>query len=171
MQTISDAEKWRRAMAQNEDGDGRQNIVIAIVTMPIVFWVVVMTSLALFGEPGVKPSIVNDHKAVSKDTLVQPPLYAGTGQITRASINTDATAISISGEAKVTAIALDGMQMAVYTGDEIIVYDLDAEQVRHRIPVRQSVLPAMSLTSTEKPIAERTGPFELKAPSLNPKRF
>ena len=110
---------------------GSRNLMIIIVTMPLVFVAVVATIIAVFGgdEGEVASAPV---EVLSEPALAQRSVGRGAISPTPAGIALDA------GDA-IAAMALDGDRLAVRVegpgGAEVVIYDLAAGQVVQRIPI------------------------------------
>lgn len=119
---------------------GTRNLLIIIVTMPFVFFVVVMGVIAIFGAPGGdEDELVAEAApaaAISRPVaaLEEPPLSTSRVVLpinASAAAATAAPALQAYGEAG--AIALDGDRLAVRfdgpDGATIVIYDLRTDEV------------------------------------------
>jgi len=134
---------------------GTKNLLIAIVTMPFVFLVVVMAIISIFGSPDKDRSAAREapaeaaspvatqaetQAATQAATLEEPAL---SGQQAVIPIPTSATAlssaISIPEGARAGAISLDGDRLAVRidgeSGAMIVIYDLEKGEPVQIIPL------------------------------------
>jgi hypothetical protein len=120
---------------------GTKNLLIAIVTMPFVFLIVVMTIISIFGAPD-KDRSAKAPAAISipaSVTLDQPAL---TGQQAVAPIEASlpaSAAIVIPKGASAGAMSLDGDRLAVRidgeSGAMIVIYDLSKGEPVQIIPL------------------------------------
>lgn len=125
---------------------GAHNLMIIIITMPLVFLIVVMATIAIFGRPGAgKESSAAVERVVA--TLAQPePVAAGTAGVVApspASLKVDPAPLILPPGADITAMALDGNHLALRIinkdGGEIVVYDLSTGAALSRIAVKRQV--------------------------------
>ncbi len=109
---------------------GTKNLLIAIVTMPFVFLVVVMTIISIFGSPGkdrsAKAPVVNSAPA---SVALDQPALAGQQAVAPIEASLPASAaIVIPKGASAGAMSLDGDRLAVRIDSEngavIVIYDL-----------------------------------------------
>ena len=124
---------------------GSRNLMIIIVTMPLVFLAVVAGIIAVFGG-GDDAAVATAPAAVapvSVERLAEPaPLAAQTSGATPATtVAADPSAIGLAAGSGVTAMSLDGDRLALRVdgpdGVSIVIYDLSAGAVVQRIPVTQ----------------------------------
>jgi hypothetical protein len=119
---------------------GTRNLLIIVVTMPLVFLIVVMATLSIFGSPDKRERVAAASKGSEMATLEQPapgrvtlPIAASTGA---------AAPLLIPQGAALGALALDGDRLAVRIdtpdGGAIVVYDLVRGVEIQRIEVRES---------------------------------
>jgi|GEM_PF-1650765 len=153
-----------------------QSALAAFVTMPLVFLIVVMASLAVFGKPGGAEKEQSSTALVAvEDELVQPPLHAGTASVTPASYTQNPTALGLPTGAAISAMSLDGDRLAVEANGEIILYDLRDGSVLQRIKIHKVISASDSMVNAisaqdDVIVSLPRHDFELTAPSLNPKR-
>lgn len=121
---------------------GARNLFIAIVTMPIVFLLVVMAVIALFGKPGVKTEKVAaaPETAPAQSVLSQPAPLAATGAQTVSAFE-PSSLILPAGE-DITAMAVDGDRLVLRvkgpSGSAIVVYDMAAGATVKRIKILEN---------------------------------
>jgi hypothetical protein len=120
---------------------GARNLVIVIVTMPLVFAVVVIATLMIFGEPGDEATEPARVRSTAADTLEQPALAARPATPATA-VATDPAPLVVPAGGAIGAMALDGDRLALRIdlpeGGEVVVYDLSRGAVLQRIPVREA---------------------------------
>ena len=143
------------------DSIGTKSLMIAIVTMPLVFIVVVMGILAVFGKPGETPAATQSAvRSVAIDQpvsdsvsngpsnqLIEPALASIPGQSPSLAPSLG-QAQSVGGpipgllapeDSDVKTMALDGNRLAVwYENDEgraVIVYDLTTGAIIKTAPI------------------------------------
>ncbi|MEQ1929927.1 MAG: hypothetical protein ABL957_05260 [Parvularculaceae bacterium] len=118
---------------------GTRNLLVVIITMPLVFIAVVAASLMIFGKPGperVASEIVRS--TPTSDVLEQPMLAAGVAAPLAASLGASAPFVLSAGE-DITAMAVDGNRLVLRvkgdSGGAIVIYDLaqGAEVQRIRV--------------------------------------
>ncbi|MGE0408043.1 MAG: hypothetical protein AB7P23_02135 [Amphiplicatus sp.] len=125
---------------------GARNLLLIIVTMPLVFLLVVMATIAVFGSPADRKK-----EAARQDVLSQPVQHyvgalaeetrgARALGATQASMPTPSLApLVLPREAKIGAMALDGDRLALRVegenGGEIVIYDLARGATVQRIAV------------------------------------
>ncbi len=124
---------------------GTKNLLIAIVTMPFVFLVVVMTIIAIFGSPGKDRAAQAAPQTATRTetpaaTLEQPSLAGQQAVIPiEASAGAFSSAISVPEGARAGAISLDGDRLAVRIDSEngamIVIYDLAKGEAVQTIPI------------------------------------
>ena len=124
---------------------GSRNLMIIIVTMPLVFLAVVAGIISVFGGGDDETAVAAETAApVSVERLAEPaPLTTGASGATAATtIAADPSAIGLSAGSDVTAMSLDGDRLALRVdgpeGVSIVIYDLSAGTVVQRIPVTQT---------------------------------
>lgn len=115
---------------------GTKNLLIIIVTMPFVFLVVVMSIIALFGDPkkhktaDAAPAAALEQPAVAGQRVVLPM---------PASVAGAPGAIALPQGATAGALALDGDRLAVRVDTEggamIVIYDLKQGAVVETVPL------------------------------------
>ncbi len=121
---------------------GTKNLLIAIVTMPFVFLVVVMTIISIFGSPdkertAAKPAASAAHAAAK----LEQPALAGQQAVAPIAISAQelSSAIAIPAGASAGAISLDGDHLAVRIDGEngamIVIYDVAEGAVIRTIPL------------------------------------
>lgn len=118
---------------------GAKNLIIAIVTMPFVFLVVVMTIIAIFGDPKEeRAQEAATRLQVSPDTLEEPALARAVLPIAASTTGLPASIAAPAG-ADAGAIALDGDRLAVRfdtdDGAVIIIYDIAEGATVAAIPI------------------------------------
>lgn len=115
---------------------GARNLMIIIVTMPLVFLIVVMATIAVFGRPG-------GQKTPGKDTHGRETLQAA-APARPANEQTGGPALDpapliLAPESEITSMALDGdrlvLRVAAEEGGEIVIYNLSRGAPEQRIPV------------------------------------
>lgn len=120
---------------------GSRNLLIIIVTMPLVFIAVVTVIIKLFGG-GDDAGLASEAAApIAVERLAEPaPTRSATAVTT---ISADPSAIGLAAGADVTAMSLDGDRLALRVdgpdGVSIVIYDLTAGAVIQRIPVTQTL--------------------------------
>ena len=128
---------------------GARNLMIIIVTMPLVFLVVVMATISILGDPKERRGEDTALEAVRSTPLessleaLEQPSYAGLSgatPATRASARSiDPSPLVIPSGAEIGALDLDGDRLVVrVTGeesDEIVVYDLTRGAMVSRIRI------------------------------------
>ncbi|MEL7487590.1 MAG: hypothetical protein AAGJ87_10295 [Pseudomonadota bacterium] len=158
--------------------------LFAAATAPVVFLVIVLVALAIFGAPDRSPASSRSltplvDASPSLQTLAQPPAY-GDRRATQAQPVAMAHALSpppaaaslpLAEDVAIIALGLDGSMLALYTdgpsGREIILFDLEAAVIRQRIAVGAA---AHSLNIVRETRDRRQPTGELRAPSLSPAR-
>lgn len=132
---------------------GARNLMIIIITMPLVFLIVVMATLAIFGRPGGDTDGVDESQVVSASapaTLVQPdaapPELTGVTPPSPAALTLDPAPLMLPAGADITSMALDANRLAVRVenkdgGGEIVVYDLASGAPVQRIKVVPQISP------------------------------
>jgi len=130
---------------------GARNLMIIIVTMPLVFLVVVMATIAVFGRPGGGKDAGADlgiaRAGGERGTLAQPgPSAQGSTGVTapsRASLTLDPAPLVLPPGAEISSMALDGDRLVLSVdgkdGGEIIVYDLAGGAMVQRIKVVREI--------------------------------
>ncbi len=126
---------------------GTKNLLIAIVTMPFVFLVVVMTIISIFGSPDKAQTAANPAaKIASGSATLEQPALAGAQAVApiSASVQEPSSALA-SAEIKIPegasagAISLDGDRLAVRIdggdGSMIVIYDLAKGEPVQIIPL------------------------------------
>ncbi|MEO1251555.1 MAG: hypothetical protein AAFW81_04320 [Pseudomonadota bacterium] len=121
---------------------GARNLMIIIVTMPLVFLVVVMAIIGIFGnrdaeeiEPvAARTEIVRSTPVASLSEPLAPGVVAPTAAAAAA-----ANAISLPAGAEIGSMALDGDRLALRVdgpdGEAVVIYDLANGAVVQIIPV------------------------------------
>lgn len=123
---------------------GTRNLLIIIVTMPLVFLIVVMAIIAFLGDPGEAreaatpgavrstPAAAQEESSVAGRRAVLPIPAAAQGS---------AQAISLPPGAEIGAMALDGDRLALRIdatdGGMIVIYDLAQDAVIKSIPLTE----------------------------------
>lgn len=123
---------------------GARNLMIVIVTMPLVFVVVVVAILAVFGDPDdasemaesdvvrSRPALAQETSAVAGQRTVLPIPAAAEGA---------AAAIALPAGAEIGAMALDGDRLALRVntdeGAMIVIYDLAEDAVVKTVPLTE----------------------------------
>jgi hypothetical protein len=130
---------------------GARNLMIIIITMPLVFLIVVMATIAVFGRPGdgKEKSAAGERvvAAVERPTLVQPepaaPATAGVIAPSPASLSVAPAPLILPPGADIASMALDGDRLVLHIdgedGGEIVVYDLKTGAALSRIAVKRQV--------------------------------
>lgn len=135
---------------------GARNLLIIIITMPFVFLVVVMTIIAIFGNPnkdevaaddGATPGAV---RSTPVATLEEPALQGRRVSVPiNASAGDLAASIALPKGGEAGAIALDGDRLALRVdsaeGGVIVIYDLAENRVVQTVPLIEAAGSAMSL--------------------------
>ncbi len=123
---------------------GSRNLMIIIVTMPLVFLAVVAGIIAVFGGDDAEvASEVASSAATSAavERLAEPAPARGAAGAT--AISAAPSAIGLAPGSDVTAMSLDGDRLALRVdgpgGVSIVIYDLSAGAVIQTIPVTQTV--------------------------------
>lgn len=125
---------------------GARNLMIIIITMPLVFLIVVMATIAVFGRPGADRD-ASDAAGRVAATLAQPAPAAaddeGVVAPSLASLKVDPAPLILPPGADITTMALDGNHLALRIiskdGGEIVVYDLSTGAVLSRLAVKRQV--------------------------------
>lgn len=128
---------------------GARNLMIIIVTMPLVFLIVVMATIAIFGRPGADKAQTADAErvvaAVDRSALAQPAPAAPAGVIapSPASLALAPAPLILPPGADITSMALDGNRLAVRIdgkdGGAIVVYDLASGTAVQSIEIKRQV--------------------------------
>lgn len=131
-------------------------LAVGVVTMPAVFIVVVMGSLALFGKPASGPRADVSDAAVA--TLEQPASRSAVSPTFASS--KAAPAITLGEDRRVTSISLDGDRVALHVespmGSEIVVYDYVDERIVAATPIVSAAIEAddeLSQLTSAPPVA------------------
>ncbi len=115
---------------------GTRNLIIIIVTMPLVFIFVVLGVIAIAGDPGKRGT----RAAGAPETLAQPAAYRGAVEPLQTALPPAAAPLLLSEGERIGAMALDGDRLAIRIeddgGGEIVIYDLAAGAPLQTIPVR-----------------------------------
>lgn len=125
---------------------GSRNLLIIIISMPVVFLIVVMVTISVFGRSGdshTERSAVNNAQA---ERVVASPMVNRSQQ--GAPLNTSSSAFMVAEDiepiilpkdAHSESMALDGDRLALRIhgpdGEAVIIYDLSAGRVIATIPV------------------------------------
>lgn len=124
---------------------GSRNLMIIIVTMPLVFLAVVAGIISVFGGDDDDAAIVSPAAVpVIAERLAEPaPLAAqANGATAAAAIAANPSAIGLPAGSDVTAMSLDGDRLALRVdgpqGGFIVIYDLSAGAVVQRIAVTRT---------------------------------
>jgi predicted acyltransferase (DUF342 family) len=124
--------------------------MLAALTTPAVFIVVVMASIAVFGSPaGSEAALEAPARTAAAEILEQPARGAVTpSAVALQSDSFVAAPVMLDANARVTSISLDGDRVAMHVesenGVEIVVYDLTRGRTIAAVPIRTS-----SIGSTE----------------------
>ncbi len=114
---------------------GSRNLMIIIVTMPLVFVAVVTAAITVFGGKDDADQPARETPAV--EVLAEPEPAAPAA--TPTSISAAPAAINLSPGADVAAMALDGDRLVLRIdgpdGPMVVIYDLAAGRVVQRIPI------------------------------------
>ncbi len=118
---------------------GSRNLMIIIVTMPLVFLAVVTGIIAIFG--GDDAEVASEAAApAAVERLAEPAPAHGAAGAT--AVSADPSAIGLAPGADVTAMSLDGDRLALRVdgpgGVSIVIYDLSAGAVVQTIPITQT---------------------------------
>jgi len=119
---------------------GTRNLLIIIVTMPLVFIVVVAGIIMLFGSPRDKDS----KQQTARSAVHSTPIEAGDAALAiAASAGSAANSVIVLPDgAAAGAISLDGDQLAVRIdsdeGAAIVIYDLTQSRVVQTVPLRRA---------------------------------
>ena len=123
---------------------GARNLMIAIVTMPAVFLVVVLAIIGVFGKPKVEQpetaAVAASVRSTEVDTLQEPArVSVPVTEPSPASVNVPVRSVEWDAAPAANAISLDGNRLAVRmmggNGEMIVIYDLEENQVIQTIPV------------------------------------
>lgn len=124
---------------------GVRNLLIIIVTMPLVFLIVVMAALSIAGKPGKKEDAV-----VAGAVLSTPADIAVLDQPSRSALAAtpaslfagDPAPLVLPSGGKIGSMALDGDRLVLRVdsaqGGELVVYDLARGDVIQRIKVTKA---------------------------------
>ena len=116
---------------------GTRNLIIIIVTMPLVFIFVVLGVIAIAGDPGKREARLAE---TASSALEQPAAYRGAIEPLQAALPQSAAPLVLSEGASIAAMALDGDRLAIRieadSGGEIVIYDLATGAQIQKIPVR-----------------------------------
>lgn len=172
-----------------EQGSPR-NLIIAIVTVPIVFVAVVILSISVFGRPNAEASAGGQPSvAAAIDRIEQPTRGVRAASATYASAF---DAIETPDDSRIGSLALDGDRLAMLVespaGAEVKIYDLARGAMAARVPIekrREAAVDAHAALdqARERPAAKpdsaaiapafeagdaETGAFSARAPRLKP---
>ena len=129
-------EKEPSGFANVATGIGSRNLMIIIITMPLVFVAVVMAIIAVFGRDD-ETEIAEAPASTPIEVLSEPRLPQRAA--TAGALSPTPAGIALSPGAHVAAMALDGDRLAVRVegpaGAEVVIYDLAAGEVVQRIPI------------------------------------
>lgn len=122
---------------------GTRNLMIAIITMPFVFLLVVMSILAVFGGKSDDDLVASAAQSASPSAVRSTPIASDDLQLQEPAlrpINASANgAVTVPQGGTANLMALDGDRLAVRVtseaGDVIVVYDLAQGEILYRIPV------------------------------------
>jgi hypothetical protein len=125
---------------------GSRNLMIIIITMPLVFLVVVLAIIGIFGAPGtstttaIETTTPDSVRSLPITALEQPASQGGRVVLPVAASSTALPAgIVLPAGAQIGAISLDGDRLAVRAdtdeGTLIIVYDLTQGAVIASVPI------------------------------------
>lgn len=152
---------------------GTRNLLIIIVTMPLVFIVVVAGIIMLFGSPRDKDS----EQQTARSAVHSTPIEAADAALAIAA--SDGSAIVLPDGAAAGAISLDGDQLAVRIdsdeGAAIVIYDLTQSRVVQTVPLRRAatvIEPAPRRAASTRvvskppsqPVSTRVASEEITAP-------
>lgn len=134
-----------------------QSMMVGIITMPAVFFIVVLGALALFGAPAaVKPVAAAPSAQASTASLQQPAQARAAEPVFASAPSGKPLAIALSDDQRVRSIALDGDRVALHIegpeGQEILVYDFLQGRVIAEAPINTASLDAADV------LASLTGP-------------
>ncbi|MEZ5895197.1 MAG: hypothetical protein R3C51_02240 [Parvularculaceae bacterium] len=120
-----------------------RSIMLAALTMPAVFIVVVLASIAVFGQPQ-SDVATPAAKTASADTVLEQPAR-GAVSPSNVALQSDAfyaAPVMLDADARVTSISLDGDRVAMHVesagGVEIIIYDLTRGRTVAAVPIKMS---------------------------------
>lgn len=194
-----DFEAAARANDRDSEGATAQSVLAIFVTLPLVFLILVMASLAIFGKPGAAPT---DGKKLAVTTVAGVEATSegltSTGPAQdfekHSGFAPSPTALGLDSGVEISSMSLDGDRIAVEAGGEIILYDFRAGQVLQRLAVHgagQTQVAAVNAASFSDnnasiqsasfdenstaaeslaSVPKRHQRFELTAPSLSPRR-
>lgn len=123
---------------------GTRNLLIVIVTMPLVFLVVVMAIIGFLGEPeGTREAAMQGAVRSTPVAALEEPSVAGQRTVLPipAAAEGSAPAIALPAGADIGALALDGDRLALRIdaadGGMIVIYDLGEDAVVKTIPLTE----------------------------------
>lgn len=122
---------------------GARNLLIIIITMPLVFLVVVVGILAVFGGPGdgAGPAREGAVRSTPAATLEEPDMAGRRAVLPVPAAESLAPGIALPAGARAGAIALDGDRLALRVDAEdgamIVIYDLAENAVIKTIPLTE----------------------------------
>ncbi|MBT8472690.1 MAG: hypothetical protein KJN99_08800 [Marinicaulis sp.] len=123
---------------------GARNLMIAIVTMPAVFLVVVLAIIGVFGKPKVDETetaaVATPVRSTEVDTLQEPArVSVPVTEPSAASVNVPVRSVEWDASPTANAISLDGDRLAVRMmggeGEVIVIFDLEENEVVQTVPV------------------------------------
>ena len=121
--------------------------MLAALTMPAVFIVVVLASIAVFGQPQ-SDMATPAATTASADTVLEQPARGAVApsNVALQSDAFNAAPVMLDADARVTSISLDGDRVAMHVesagGVEIIIYDLTRGRTVAAVPIKMSAAPA-----------------------------
>lgn len=119
---------------------GTRNLIIIIVTMPLVFIFVVLGVIAIAGDPGKREARAAAAESAPAE-IEQPARYRGALEPLQACLPQSGAPLMLPEGAQIGAMALDGDRLAIRietdSGGEIVIYDLRAGAPLQTIPVRK----------------------------------
>lgn len=139
IEAVSPAQKFRSLA----DSIGARNLIIAIVTMPLVFVIVVVGIVGLLGEPdGAREgaAVAGEEEVIA---LLQEPALSeplGDAVVSPLPVSVDAPAgLALAPGDQIGAMSLDGDRLALRIENanavRIVIYDIAADRVLKEIPI------------------------------------
>jgi hypothetical protein len=118
-----------------------RNLIIAIVTVPIVFVAVVILSVSVFGRPNAEAAATaGSPVAAAIDRIEQPSRHARAAE---ASFASSFEAIETPEDSRIASLALDGDHLAMLVespaGAQVKIYDLSRGAMAAQVPIQKRV--------------------------------